>query len=86
MLFRSDEAKAELEEVQATISDQKRMEEELLENRTCPNCSCLNPEGVKFCQECGEKLGDSEKLKCPSCGTVYTAGTRFCGECGSGLL
>ena len=80
------EAKVELEEVEATISDQKRIEDELLESRTCPNCSYLNPEGVKFCQECGEKLGESKKLKCPSCGTAYTAGARFCGECGSGLL
>ncbi|MDR1777079.1 MAG: zinc ribbon domain-containing protein [Desulfovibrio sp.] len=45
----------------------------------CPSCGHRNQEGVKFCQECGAKLG---KTSCASCGAELTAGARFCGSCG----
>lgn len=50
---------------------------------TCPSCGHENPEGVKFCQECGTRLGGSEKKHCTSCGAELAPGTRFCGECGA---
>ncbi len=49
----------------------------------CPNCGHKNADGVKFCQECGSKLGAPAKAFCTSCGAELTAGTRFCGECGA---
>lgn len=49
---------------------------------TCPSCGHMNPDGVKFCQECGGKLGAVGKTFCTSCGAELAAGTRFCGECG----
>jgi len=51
--------------------------------RTCPQCGRENPEGTKFCQDCGSKLG--QRNVCPSCGAENPAGTRFCQECGSRL-
>jgi len=51
---------------------------------TCPSCGYQNPEGVKFCQECGTKLGPA-KLVCPGCGQENPPGTRFCGGCGQKL-
>ncbi|KJS87397.1 MAG: hypothetical protein JM58_04395 [Peptococcaceae bacterium BICA1-8] len=48
----------------------------------CPECSTVNPEGVKFCQECGSKLG---MASCSKCGATNTPQTRFCGECGNKL-
>lgn len=50
---------------------------------TCPSCGHENPEGVKFCQECGTKLGAAAKSHCTSCGAELVPGTRFCGECGA---
>ena len=50
---------------------------------TCPKCGHENPQGTRFCQECGAKLG--EKNLCPSCGQENPLGTRFCGGCGSRL-
>ncbi len=47
---------------------------------TCPACGCRNPEGMKFCQECGAKLGG---LICVSCGEALAPGIRFCGVCGT---
>lgn len=47
---------------------------------TCPSCGHVNPDGVKFCQECGTKLG---AVKCTKCGVPLAPGTRFCGECGA---
>ena len=46
----------------------------------CPNCSTKNPEGVKFCQECGTALGAQA---CTACGVELDPGTRFCGSCGA---
>ena len=51
--------------------------------RTCPQCGHENPEGTKFCQDCGAKLGAQNT--CPSCGTANPVGVRFCQECGSKL-
>ena len=48
--------------------------------RTCSNCGIINPEGVKFCQECGTKLGAN---LCRQCGSMLAPGARFCGECGA---
>jgi hypothetical protein len=50
---------------------------------TCSACGQVNPEGTKFCQECGGKLGVSAKTFCTSCGSELAPGTRFCGECGA---
>jgi class 3 adenylate cyclase/tetratricopeptide (TPR) repeat protein len=47
----------------------------------CPKCQFENPEGVKFCGECGAKL---ERL-CPSCNSSSPPNFKFCGECGHKL-
>src|SRR4051812_2423333 len=43
---------------------------------TCGNCSSSNPDGAKFCLECGTRL----TVACAVCGTP-SAGGRFCHEC-----
>jgi len=47
----------------------------------CPKCQFENPEGIKFCGECGAKL---ERL-CPSCNSSSPPNFKFCGECGHKL-
>jgi class 3 adenylate cyclase/tetratricopeptide (TPR) repeat protein len=47
----------------------------------CPNCGYENPDGKKFCRECGAKLA----LICPHCGGEILPGDKFCGECGHNL-
>jgi class 3 adenylate cyclase len=47
----------------------------------CPKCQNENPEGKKFCSECGGKL----TLACPQCNAEILPGDRFCGECGHSL-
>lgn len=59
------------------IDSARRVEEEA---RLCPDCNSMNPEGIKFCRECGARLG---ALKCAECGASLSPGTRFCGECGA---
>ena len=46
---------------------------------TCSACGNENPEGKKFCSECGAAL----TLACSSCGSALEAGAKFCGECGT---
>jgi len=49
----------------------------------CPNCGHKNPEGVKFCQECGTPLAAAGPKHCTSCGAELSPGVRFCGSCGA---
>ena len=51
--------------------------------RTCPECGTVNPEGTKFCQDCGTKLPGDAKKFCVSCGAELAPGMRFCGACGA---
>lgn len=48
----------------------------------CSKCQFENREGVKFCQECGDKL----QSECPACKTKLPLGKKFCGECGYELI
>ena len=47
----------------------------------CPKCLVQNPEGRKFCRECGSKLA----YPCPGCGAEVEPGDKFCGHCGHDL-
>ena len=45
----------------------------------CPACGCENPDGKRFCGDCGESLA----LICSACGAQVEPGKRFCGDCGT---
>jgi class 3 adenylate cyclase/tetratricopeptide (TPR) repeat protein len=47
----------------------------------CPKCQFENPEGIKFCGECGSEL----KRICPYCNFTNPPQFKFCGECGHNL-
>jgi class 3 adenylate cyclase/tetratricopeptide (TPR) repeat protein len=44
----------------------------------CPACQQRNPEGAKFCAECGARLA----VRCADCGSELTPNAKFCNECG----
>src|SRR4051812_9197987 len=48
---------------------------------TCPSCAAENPEGKRFCSDCGTALA----AVCPACGSAIEPGQKFCGECGAPL-
>ncbi len=82
--------KANIADAQAKLNaaqeEKKRKEQEqrrIDEQCTCPECGHRNAEGIKFCQECGAKLGIISA--CPACGAKLVPGVRFCGECGARL-
>lgn len=77
-------AEAKLKEALDAKEQKEKAEKEALAGRTCSQCGHENPEGTKFCQECGGKLGVS-KTGCPSCGAENPAGVKFCQECGTKL-
>jgi len=47
----------------------------------CPSCSSDNPEGTKFCGECG----GSFQPRCPQCSFENLPSTKFCRQCGTSL-
>ena len=47
----------------------------------CPQCNTENPEGAKFCFNCGAKLA----AVCPQCGATLPPQAKFCFECGSAV-
>lgn len=48
----------------------------------CSKCNAVNPEGMKFCGNCGSELVEPGKV-CSSCGAVVPPGMKFCGVCGT---
>jgi len=48
----------------------------------CLKCQFENPEGIKFCVECGNKL----ETICPKCGFSNSPSYKFCGECGKNVV
>ncbi len=47
----------------------------------CSNCKAENPDGLKFCNECGAAF----KSPCASCGFENVPAAKFCGQCGATL-
>src|SRR5215469_10507118 len=47
----------------------------------CAGCKADNPEGLKFCNECGAAL----KRLCANCSFENASSAKFCGECGAAL-
>lgn len=47
----------------------------------CPKCRAVNPDGDKFCTNCGTLL----QPRCPACERENPPGAKFCGGCGARL-
>lgn len=47
----------------------------------CSNCKADNPDGLKFCNECGAAL----QRTCAKCGFENSAAAKFCGQCAAKL-
>ena len=76
-------AQAKLESTKSEKEAKEQAEKAAAAASTCPACGHENPQGTKFCQECGAKLGPAAKTFCTSCGAELAPGTRFCGERGA---
>lgn len=72
-----------MESIKKEKEEAERRREEEAGNYVCSACGHENPEGTKFCQECGNRLQANTEPVCPSCGKVNRPGVRFCGECGA---
>jgi class 3 adenylate cyclase/tetratricopeptide (TPR) repeat protein len=49
----------------------------------CPNCGFNNPDGSKFCRDCGASL--KQNIACLNCGSSHPPGSKFCTDCGHNL-
>src|ERR1700756_3424946 len=47
----------------------------------CPGCQHENPDGSRFCLQCGAGLG----AQCGKCGADLPSGARFCNQCGASV-
>lgn len=79
----------ELRQRESALREEKeraeREERERIARLTCFSCKTVNPEGARFCEECGSQLGVLPKDYCKNCGTLNQPGLKFCGECGTKL-
>ncbi|MEK7353958.1 MAG: zinc-ribbon domain-containing protein, partial [Chloroflexota bacterium] len=50
----------------------------------CSNCQADNPDGVKFCGECGQSI--EKDLTCPKCGYKNPKNIKFCHDCGHAFV
>ena len=72
----------------ALLAEKKQAEKEERERvlkLTCFACKTVNPEGARFCEECGGKLGEPPREYCKTCGMLNGPTMKFCGECGARL-
>lgn len=85
LLIRSNLSAAEnkLNVMQQQAEEAERAKQAAAAALRCSSCGWDNPEGTKFCQECGTPLGAAAKSFCVSCGAELAPGTRFCGSCGA---
>ena len=77
------ENQQKLNVAKAEAEAREQAAQQAAQSRTCPQCGWENPEGTKFCQECGTQMG--QPSFCPNCGQQNPSGTRFCGGCGTKL-
>jgi RNA polymerase subunit RPABC4/transcription elongation factor Spt4 len=79
----------DLKQQEIALAEEKtqylKEEKERVAMYTCTNCKRVNPEGAKFCEECGTPVGVLPREFCKACGTLNQTGVKFCGECGSRL-
>jgi membrane protease subunit (stomatin/prohibitin family) len=75
----------EADAAQKAAEEKKQAEQRERDARTCPNCGAINEQGIKFCGECGAKLGAPAKAFCGECGAENAPGVKFCGSCGAKL-
>ena len=48
---------------------------------TCSKCGNSQPDGKKFCNNCGQPMSSS----CGNCNEPMKAGSKFCGNCGTAV-
>ena len=77
------ENQQKLNAAKAEAEAREQAAQQASQSRTCPQCGWENPEGTKFCQECGTQM--SQPSFCPNCGQQNPSGTHFCSGCGTKL-
>ena len=50
---------------------------------TCTACGFANPDGMKFCGQCGDAL--KVQTTCAACGLENPSAFKFCGGCGASM-
>ena len=82
---RAAEIQKRIEKLKADKIDFERADKIKLAKYTCPSCKNVNSEGSRFCEECGQKVGELPREFCKNCCTTNPPGMKFCGECGTKL-
>jgi len=52
----------------------------------CPGCNTPNPQGAKFCTNCGASVAAPTTRPCPGCRAAVALDAKFCASCGLNLV
>lgn len=77
------DAQSQVEEAKIAQKDAEVAKEFEANKGVCQTCGFKNPDGIKFCQECGSSLELTATKKCVSCAIELESNVRFCGACGA---
>lgn len=91
---RVEESEAEIQKINDANAEKKAAKNAGNSGVECPECHSTNPEGTKFCSNCGAKIPeiveaeaveveDKPKKFCSNCGAEVGEGKNFCSECGT---
>ena len=63
----------------------QNLDEAAAQKVKCSKCGASVKAGMKFCPECGAKVGAAASVKCSKCGADVPEGSKFCPECGQAM-
>ena len=86
LIAKAEEVAEKINKLRENEEELHREENERISRHTCYKCNLVNPDGAKFCEECGGKLGEPPREYCKSCKTMNLPTMKFCGECGTKLV
>ena len=81
LILEIDDLNRKIRDAKLSMEEEKVLAEQGMIK--CNVCHAKIPKDSKFCNYCGNKIGQPAQRKCRNCGAVIKEGYLFCIQCGS---